>query len=63
MPDEVPAQESVNKGTDSEILNSAAPSGAPATEELHETAKAAFLAEYTALKNEQTQRIVVRDTV
>ena len=63
MRGEVPAQESVNKGTDIEILNSAAPSEAPATEELHENAKAALLAEYTALKNEQTQRIVVRDTV
>jgi hypothetical protein len=66
VPDEVPAQEPANKGTDSEILNSAAPSEAPAAEELHENAsfsKAALLAEYTALKNEQTQRIVVRDTV
>jgi len=66
VPDEVPAQEPVNKGTDSEILSSAAPSDVPATGELHENAsfsKAALLAEYTALKNEQTQRIVVRDTV
>jgi hypothetical protein len=56
----------VNKGTESEILSSAAPSDVPATGELHENAnfsKAALLAEYTALKNEQTQRIVVRDTV
>ena len=65
MPDEVPAQEPVNKGTDSEIPN-AANADVPATVELRENLaplEAALLAEYAALKNEQTQRIVVRDTV
>jgi hypothetical protein len=65
VPDEVPAQESVNKGADSEIEN-AVSAGEPATKGLRENlgaSEAALLAEYTALKNEQTQRIVVRDTV
>jgi hypothetical protein len=62
VPEVVPAQSAENEGTDSAILNNAN-ADAPATEELHENAKAALLAEYTALKNEQTQRIVVRDTV
>ena len=65
MPDDVPAQEPVDKGTDSEILRTANADG-PATAELRENlapSEAALLAEYAALKNEQTQRIVVRDTV
>jgi hypothetical protein len=55
----------VNKGADSEIEN-AVSAGEPATKGLRENlgaSEAALLAEYTALKNEQTQRIVVRDTV
>ena len=65
MPDEVPAQEPVDKGTDSEIPNTANADG-PATAGLRanlRASEAALLAEYAALKNEQTQRIVVRDTV
>ena len=65
MPDEVPAQEPVDKGADSEIPNTANADG-PATAGLRENpgpSEAALLAEYAALKNEQTQRIVVRDTV
>jgi len=65
VPDEVAAQEPVNKGTDSEIPNTANADG-PATAGLRENpgpSEAALLAEYAALKNEQTQRIVVRDTV
>lgn len=63
MPDEVPAQRP--ERTNGEILNTGRPE-LPATNELLDDAgfsKAALLAEYTALKNEQTQRIVVRDTV
>jgi hypothetical protein len=65
VPDEVPAPEPVNNGADNEILNTASADG-PAAAELRDNpvpSKAALLAEYTALKNEQTQRIVVRDTV
>ena len=65
MPDEVPAQEPVDKGTDSEIETTVS-AEEPATSELRENdsfAKAALLAEYAVLKNEQTQRITVRDTV
>jgi hypothetical protein len=65
MPDEVPAPEPVNNGADNEILNTAS-ADEPAAAELRDNpvpSKAALLAEYTALKNEQTQRIVVRDTV
>ena len=63
MPDEVPAQRS--EGPNDEILNADRPE-VHATSDLLDDAgfsKAALLAEYTALKNEQTQRIVVRDTV
>jgi hypothetical protein len=65
VPDEVPAQEPVDKGTDSEIETTVS-AEKPATSELRENdslVKAALLAEYAVLKNEQTQRITVRDTV
>ena len=65
MPDEVPAQEPVDTGADSEIETTVS-AEKPATSELRENdsfARAALLAEYAVLKNEQTQRITVRDTV
>jgi hypothetical protein len=65
VPDNVQAQEALDKGTDSEIETTVS-AEAPATSELRENdsfAKAALLAEYAVLKNEQTQRITVRDTV
>jgi hypothetical protein len=65
VPDEVPAQSAANEGADSEIQNDAnadVPAAAALRENLGASERA-LLAEYTALKNEQTQRIVVRDTV
>ncbi len=65
MPDEVPAREPVDQGTDSEIeaRDSAEESATRELRENNSFARAALLAEYAVLKNEQTQRITVRDTV
>jgi hypothetical protein len=55
----------VDKGTDSEIPTTVS-AEEPATSELRDNdsfAKATLLAEYAVLKNEQTQRVTVRDTV